>query len=302
MFNDSEDIETVSYWPSVSDLFLTLFIISLSLIAIIQYVLTPKHTIANKPSPVETLVPVDIKDIREPTNLIRRELGVEQLRPTQTGAEVIDGLHKTAVDAANALRRLKGQSQKFEQLASQLAGSKEKLDALKNDKPPIIKIEESQNYRFASGSALMGAEFKEGLHSVEFEVLAKEIIKRNRQGSQAVDTLEIIGHTDGQPVRREGNLDYQLPKFLSGNSPTMAGFQAGSNNDLGLMRALSVRAAWIEFVENHADSEALKTVYVRCYSAGQTIPDDESEELNEEDYLKANERARRIEMRLTKLK
>jgi len=118
-----------------------------------------------------------------------------------------------------------------------------------------------------------------------------------------VDTLEIIGHTDGENFshRDKGNLDEKLPEFLAGKVRNMALFRAGSNNDLGLMRALAIKRSWGKFIETRDDKEKeeLKKIKVRCYSAGQTEPDDRDRK-KPESYEMKNKAFRRIEIQLTK--
>ena len=55
-----------------------------------------------------------------------------------------------------------------------------------------------------------------------------------------INVVEIIGHTDGQANGQiTSNLDVNLENVVSGNIP-IGNLRAGSNADLGLMRALSV--------------------------------------------------------------
>lgn len=100
----------------------------------------------------------------------------------------------------------------------------------------------------------MGAPFIEGLRKNEFDRLAREIVEREAEGRVKVDTLEIIGHTDGVPLARNGNLDVNLPDVLAGNGSKISSLTAGSNNDLGLLRALAVKEQWMRFVNTHDES------------------------------------------------
>lgn len=169
-----------------------------------------------------------------------------------------------------------------------------------NDKPPIIRINEGEAYRFPSGSAKMSQEFVNALQEKEFLTLADEIRRRNNEEQLKVDTIEIIGHTDGQPIVASGNLDSALPGFLSGKTGDISALRPGSNNDLGLLRALAVRRAWQQFIGGANADPALAKVAVRCYSAGQTLPEDVSLTIPDSFQMK-EERFRRIEMRLTQL-
>jgi flagellar motor protein MotB len=316
MIDDSEEELTVSYWPSVSDLFLTLFIISIVLIGVVSYLLIPKSSTADDRAIVEA-VGTDLKQVRDPVNLLRDELKTRpQLRSSQSAKEVVTGLKDTSEDAVQSLQAMKVRAEELEAIVTSLEkkilslerdvqlGNGKVADLKKelNDKPPIIRIEESKLYRFDSGSAIMTNDFKTGLANAEFKVLADEISKRNADGTKKVDTLEVIGHTDGQAIGRKGNLDETLPYLLSGESRNLEVFRAGSNNDLGLLRALALRQAWDDFVSNHPNKNILGLIEVRCYSAGQTVFESEGKNITSGDLRAPNEKSRRIEIRLTKLK
>jgi hypothetical protein len=147
----------------------------------------------------------------------------------------------------------------------------------------------------------MDEKFVEGLRKNEFKQLAEEIIARQEMGRVKVDTLEIIGHTDGVPFSgRSGNLDQFLPDALVGVRQ-ISTLIPGSNNDLGLLRALAVREQWEKFISEHENEDILRKIEVRCYSAGQTIIPSPQGELKAQDYRQNDPRARRIEMRLTRL-
>lgn len=333
MYEDSEDLQQISYWPSVSDLFMTLFIITLVLLGTLYYVFLP---ISKTPSEdvVEAVGGIKMSRILEPTNQMRRALGTPELKASQSPGQIVNGLSATAIEVVHQLEILKPKPD-IESLKTQLSlansiiaakdaeiarlnelstGHENEIQGLKhalNDKPPIIKIAEGgkdgkAEYRFASGSAMMGDAFKEGLRDGGFRELATEILTRNRGDLVAVDTLEVIGHTDGISVSRRGNLDGLLPSFLAGNSQDLARLTPGSNNDLGLLRALAIKEAWLGFVAAHEHRAQLAKIDVRCYSAGQTVPegfDPTDARLREAGLFKTdNIKFRRIEIRLTKLR
>jgi flagellar motor protein MotB len=307
MLHEEEPQEIVSYWPSVSDLFMTMFIIGLAMLAVSYYVLTPKLKPGDEKIVVEA-VGMDMRRIRNPVNRMRNSLGnIQPIRETQSAREVVTGLEDTSnlvVERLTLLASANKQASEWERLANENATLKTHIRALTvelNDKPPIIRIDEAtKEYRFDSGSAVMNSQFAEGLNHREFQTLAQEILRRNSDARLKVDTLEIIGHTDGQPISRKGNLDQALPAYLAGRDSSVNRLQAGSNNDLGLMRALAVRDAWYAFLSMRADREQLGRINVRCYSAGQTIPatGDRREVIT---YERSDEGSRRIEVRLTKL-
>ena len=96
---------------------------------------------------------------------------------------------------------------------------------------PVIKEDFSTAFRYAVGDV------QGGFNQPPFPQIANEVINRHER----INTLEIIGHTDGVPLSASGNLDQKLPELLAGK---LGGFQslvAGSNNDLGLLRALAFK-------------------------------------------------------------
>lgn len=325
-----EEISTRSYWPSVADLFLTLFIIAIAIIAVVVVVLSPTSNIPDPPSEVESVGVRDLKDIRDPLNELRKALNKQAIPPGKKADVVLPELRANCseaskliislerlleqvnggVDSAKKLAyenqellaevsKLKKQLQEIErQLASQLGS---------NDKPPIIQIRESEDgkadYRFESGSSEMNLRFIAGLAKNEFRQLADMILQRQEGAPNRVNTLEIIGHTDEVPLKNQrgrGNLDAKLPDYLEGRVG-IASLNPGSNNDLGLLRALAVKEQWQRFIEREPERAALQKIYVRCYSAGQTIPPVEQTAVDDPGLSKEDQHrlARRIEMRLT---
>ncbi|HEY1121040.1 MAG TPA: hypothetical protein VGE67_05550, partial [Haloferula sp.] len=298
------------YWPSVSDLFITLFIIAIAVLAVVFYALLPKNNVTTEKA-VVVAVGVDMKHVKEPVNRLRAALDLPPLRDTQTPNEVMAALGQSADAAISKIKELRAQIADQEKrivvlkssdstrtelvrlqgenrdLKKELEELREKLktiagqDVMKridelerqlNDKPPIIRIDEQrEDYRFESGSSVIGQTFAEGMRANEFPRLAKEIIDRQQEGRVKVDTLEIIGHTDGAALSGPGNLDQKLPDLLGDTASTFESLHAGSNNDLGLLRALAVRQQWIDFTKGHPREVLLRSVAIRCYSAGQTI-------------------------------
>ena len=328
------------YWPSVSDLFITLFIIAIAVLAVVFYALLPKNNIAAEKA-VVVAVGVDMKNVKEPVNRLRAALDLPPLRDTQAPNEVIAALGESADAAISKINELRAKIAEQEKridilkssdstraelvkLQGENVGLKKELEDLReklktiagddvakrieelerqlNDKPPIIRIDEQrEDYRFESGSSVIRPAFAEGMKTNEFPRLAKEIIDRQQEGRVKVDTLEIIGHTDGAALSGPGNLDQKLPDLLGDTSGVFEPLHAGSNNDLGLLRALAVRQQWIDFTRGHPQEALLRSVAIRCYSAGQTILPDAGERPTREAYRRTDPRARRIEMRLTRL-
>lgn len=346
MSEPDDEFENPNYWPSISDLFLTLFIISIGVVAVVFVSLLPKNNVGEARTLV-VAVGNDMEKVRDPVNRMRRELDLPMIEAGSRPQVVITALDETASAAIDRIRSLDerraeldgllsrmdgegGAAQEIkrlleenEQLKQRVASLEKELakladtlgkdpDALGkvlaenldlkrqlHDKPPIIQIsEQKEQYRFESGSSEMGPEFVDSLRKNEFARLSDEIIARQQEGRVKVDTLEIIGHTDGAAVSRAGNLDQKLPDLLAGGDVDMSAFSPGSNNDLGLLRALSVRRQWQSYIATRPGQAILKSINVRCYSAGQTVPPSPQ---GTNDYRSSNSAARRIEMRLTRL-
>ena len=92
---ESEDSQPISYWPSVSDLFMTLFIISLVFTGVLCYAFLPRSAKSTKVV-VDAVGGVSMLKIIEPTNKIRRALGplpsLPELRSDTAPPEVVGGL------------------------------------------------------------------------------------------------------------------------------------------------------------------------------------------------------------------
>jgi hypothetical protein len=105
-----------------------------------------------------------------------------------------------------------------------------------NEKPPVIQLPDNDKFRFSSGGYRLSPTFLAALESEKVPIIKKTL------ACYGVDTIEIFGHTDGQPNSNLSNLD---TAFLSGEKGmSLAGsMRAGSNVDLGLLRAISVKRA-----------------------------------------------------------
>src|SRR6516225_5487568 len=100
--------------------------------------------------------------------------------------------------------------------------------------PPIINLSEAGGYYFATGSAVLTPDFAMALRTV--------VISRLLQIAESfdVDVIEVIGHTDEQPVtNRVSNLDRHLASVTLGGTDA-AVLQWADNAGLGLARALAV--------------------------------------------------------------
>lgn len=130
-----------------------------------------------------------------------------------------------------------------------------------NPKAPSINLEDSAKFRFASGSFSLTANFKNALREEALPVIKQTI---RCYGS---DSIELVGHTDGIPAGGSSNLDFALAQGI-GNK-TLKGLNAGSNVDLGLLRALSVKNEIQALLGDEG-----KSIAYRALSAGSLIGTD----------------------------
>ncbi len=162
-------------------------------------------------------------------------------------------------------------------------------DKKSTDAPPIIIIKDEGAYRFASGSA----EISQEMSNYILQKIVPEIEARTKQ--YGINVVEIIGHTDGQANSKvTSNLDVNLENVASGNLK-VGKLQAGSNADLGLMRALSVVKVLGDIQKKQGKLSGLS---FRAYSAAQLIlPNGKFAGIaRKEDVTR-----RRIEIRFTRL-
>ncbi|AFY91438.1 OmpA family protein [Chamaesiphon minutus] len=144
---------------------------------------------------------------------------------------------------------------------------------------PIIIDEKSGNFKFPSGSAELTPDLQKYIQNT----ILPEIIKATAKGN--IDFIQIIGHTDSQGVSNASNLDNKLTAAATGTE-RINNLKAGSNTDLGLMRAVAV----VQFL----NTKGLNKVRFRAYSAGQLyLPSGELAKIDRD----ADDTRRRIEIR-----
>ena len=153
------------------------------------------------------------------------------------------------------------------------------------DAPPIIVIQDTGTYQFQSGSAEVPPALA---NFIQQELVAK--IAANAKEYQ-INTIEIIGHTDGQVNGAViSNLDQNLEEVASNQIP-FSKLSAGSNVDLGLMRALAV-------MNLLRTIPSLQNIEFRAYSAAQLVsPQGGLSPINRS----SDSSRRRIEIRFTRL-
>lgn len=160
------------------------------------------------------------------------------------------------------------------------------LNNAANQKPPLIKLTEAQSFRFDTGSYKLSPEFKNRLNKVTTNIV-DDIVKYR------IDTIEVIGHTDGQPSPGVSNLDIKLLNEFENSGEINNGLQTGSNVDLGLLRALSVAA----FLREKLKQKDVIMPSILAYSASSLI--DLSGQYQPADPSPQSKR-RRIEIRFTR--
>lgn len=203
---------------------------------------------------------------------------------SQINKSEINNIDKNAQNSKQFALKVKQLQQQVKYLQIQLESEKKATDA-----PPIIVIKDEGAYRFASGSA----EISQEMSNYILQKIVPEIEARTKQ--YGINVVEIIGHTDGQANGQvTSNLDVNLENVVSGNIQ-VGNLRAGSNADLGLMRALSVVKALrdIQTKENR-----LSGLSFRAYSAAQLIlPNGQFAAIARQDDVTR----RRIEIRFTRL-
>lgn len=151
--------------------------------------------------------------------------------------------------------------------------------------PPIIKLSEADGHYFRSGSAELSPTF----HQILLEGTPEKIVEIINKYD--VDVIEVVGHTDEQPVGvRQSNLDRDLVAVLNNNAGVDSLVPA-DNAGLGLARAVSV-------VSVLRQSKKLESYKIIPLSGAQLVKNDETLALTENpDDVRER---RRIEIRLRK--
>jgi flagellar motor protein MotB len=338
MFDDDDESAAGGYWPSVTDLFITLFIITIVILAVVFFLSNNRG-----------LGPL-FGEIRKPTNELREVLGLPRIRETQSPRQVVAAVQETSEAAITKIAKLEalirenddpdliaklraeidqlkkerdalfkriaelekliGAPSDLNELLRQIEDLKKENEELKRGSRTRVIAEQRKEFQFDPGSAVIKKDFSSalrekipnenvGYYDPPFPQIAAEVINLQER----VNTLEIIGHTDGVPLSRYGNLDQMIPILLTNDLQGLENLSAGSNNDLGLLRSLALKREWINYVESYEpnkDREILRRLKIRCYSAGQTIPPVPIDNPTIDVFRKKDDRARRIEMRLTR--
>ena len=187
----------------------------------------------------------------------------------------------SVVVVANVLARLSNEKPP----AVQIKKEEPPATRPRNDKPPVIRLSDAKDYRFARGSFEVNKAFRVKLISEELPKITRDI------ECYAIDTIEIIGHTDNSPNTGTSNIDnFPKPKELERGLKSV---YAGSNADLGLLRAFSVQLLLQDKIR-----EKYPNLLFRSYSASSLINPGDSpiSDFN----ANTDQEKRRIEIRLTR--
>lgn len=155
-----------------------------------------------------------------------------------------------------------------------------------NEKPPIVPLPDSDKFRFPTGGYALSGDFKIALVNEKVPLIRKYL------RCYGVDTIEVVGHTDKQPNDGQSNLDFSLANGEK-KSSLPRGLKAGSNIDLGFLRAMAVRNA----LQSQLRAEFPEIIY-RVYSAGSLI-DPVADQSTPGEKLDDKSK-RRIEVRFTR--
>lgn len=191
-------------------------------------------------------------------------------------------LANVKIASENTPKELTEMQQAAETLQPLLSSSEDTINR-EDNWPPIISLSEAQNYSFKVGKANLAPQFERALR----ESIAEEIL--NILIAYDADVIEVIGHTDPQPMRN--NINTNLDNFSVGflNSDETVNLSAGDNAGLGYARALSVTKELMKV-------PALKGYSILPYSAAQMITPDEK--LYNESSSYSSSQLRRIEIRV----
>jgi hypothetical protein len=268
-----EATEDLNVWPSFTDLMANAFmIISLFLLLALFKSLFFKYAAEESEQ--------NLSDTERQVRLLQREIATLENELGESTADVSQ-LNRASAE----LRQLLLNSN--EQSRSRVDILQSEIKRLKSA-PPVVVIQDSGGFQFDSGSAILPNDLK--------NYITVDLVDRIERISQqrSLYVVEIIGHTDGQINFSKGNLDQQLEEVAQGKIPVES-LRAGSNADLGLMRALEVVK---QLQTAQEQTGRLEGVEFRAYSAAQL-------QLPSGDFAAANRNPdanrRRIEIRFSPL-
>ena len=273
----------LNVWPSFTDLMANAFmIISLFLLLALFKSLFLKYTAE------ETEINLDASE--QQGRILKRQV-VALENELRNRNKIITNRNQVITNRNNTINELRKTSSNLQAL---LQNSDERLEIVEAENrrlksaPPVVVIQDSGEYQFASGSATLPVELRNYI-ATDLVNLIEEISQQNN-----LYVVEIIGHTDGQVnFNSVSNLDRQLEAVARGEKPINS-LTPGSNADLGLMRSLEV----VKQLRAAQKQGRLPGVKFRAYSAAQLqLPSGEFASENR----RPNARRRRIEIRFSPL-
>jgi flagellar motor protein MotB len=237
-----EATEELNIWPSFTDLISNAFmIISLFLLLALFKSLFLK-TAADETE-------LNLSETERQVRILKREIAVLENELGES-TDTIRQLSKGSAQLQTLLQRSNSRVNILESEVNRLKSA-----------PPVVVIQDSGEFRFASGSAELPGGLK--------QYITKDLVERIEQISQERNLyiVEVIGHTDGQiNVNSPSNLDQQLEAVAKGER-SINSLSPGSNVDLGLMRALEV----VKELQEVQKQGRLEGVRFRAYSAAQLL-------------------------------
>ena len=175
------------------------------------------------------------------------------------------------------------------------ADAEDALAQIKNkEQPPLIILDETQNYTFKTGSGKLSSRFKSALRD--------DIIPQLDQMSMEYDcdVIEVYGYTDGQAynrIRNRNRSQMDNPLLTRLENDQFPNLNATSNLELGILRAASI-VHFLKTYQSQDNKHLQKAKIIRPYSGGQLILP--SGEIASASYKEPDPSRRRIELRLSR--
>ncbi len=275
--------EPLNVWPSFTDLMANAFmIISLFLLLALFKSLFLKYQAEEQE--------LDLTQSERQVRILKRQLALLD-NNLQQGLQENQQLKNRLEASLDNITKLEQSSSALQNL---LRLSNNQINVLESENkrlksaPPVVVIQDSGEYKFASGSATLPKELQKYILNDLVERIEAITQQRN------LYIVEIIGHTDGQVnFNSSSNLDENLEAVAQGKK-SINTLTPGSNADLGLMRALEV----VKQLQKAQEAGRLQGVQFRAYSAAQL-------QLPSGDFAPAsrnpNASRRRIEIRFSPL-
>ncbi|MBP1874039.1 flagellar motor protein MotB [Ensifer adhaerens] len=189
-----------------------------------------------------SLIPADrAKFEKEWRDLVDANTELQLLKKEGVTAEKMAALQKAADELEKTMAVLKDSGLSTtdakvlaERLKALLENEQKQAQSKPHEWPPIINLSEAEGYYFQSGSAELAGPFDEKLRGPISNKIATSL------QTYDVDVIEVIGHTDEQPISRgTSNLDQSFIDVLAGKKPISSVLPA-DNAGLGLARAIAV--------------------------------------------------------------